>query len=153
MAMNYFVRRAWDVPQRRHTPIEVYRNRGLFRREFLQTLGLGAAGVGFGGLMIGCSRPSDSEIAEAGAVPPLPVSSASVYPAEPNPAFEYGRPETPARDAAEYTNFYEFSRTKNSWQHVGRFQPQPWAIEIDGLCSRPGTFDIDDLHQQMPFEE
>jgi len=39
------------------------------------------------------------------------------------------RPETVERLTAEYTNFYEFATTKDSWTQVGKFQPEPWSVE------------------------
>ncbi len=150
--MHHHVRRMWDLPQSQHTPIEVYRNRRQHRREFLQAMGIGAIGLGAAGLLAGCSKPTAEEIDAAGEVP---VSEAvkPLYPAKRNQKFEYGRPETDRVEAATYTNFYEFSTGKDSWEHVGAFEPSPWSVKVDGLCRNPLELDMDDIHQKFPLEE
>jgi len=148
--MQYLVRKPWQLPERLHTPESVYGNRGLHRREFLASLGMSAAAFGLGG----CGRPSDEELQAAGDAA-LSTQARSIYPAPHNTTFEYGRPETVERDTAEYTNFYEFSTRKDSWKHVGSFQPSPWTVEVDGLCAKPRKFDLDDLisHPRLQIEE
>ena len=150
--MHYFVRKPWDLSQSDHTPIEVYKNRKFHRREFLKSMGL-AAGAGLAGTLAGCTRADEDEVAKAGAVEPLPKEIGSVYPAKRNLSFEYGRPETAKRDAAEYCNFYEFCGGKNVWEFVQDFKPSPWSFEIDGLCAQPRTFDMDDVYKSFTFEE
>lgn len=152
--MNYFVRRPWDLPQRFLTPEDVYRQRKLHRREFLTWLGLA---TGVAGLSVGCSDSGGDKTSSQSSVPlPLavPESVPSIYPATRNPNFkDYGRAETEPEDAARYTNFYEFSTSKSTYKFVSNFKPSPWAIEIGGLCDKPGKFDLDDLYKQMSFEE
>jgi len=151
--MQHFVRRPFDLPQREHTPYEIYKNRKLHRRQFLETLGMGIAGASVAPLLSGCQRASEDEIRKATAVEPIPTASAAKYPAQRNEQFEYGRAETIRRDAAEYTNFYEFSSGKDSWRYVEKFKPSPWTIEIGGLCSKPQTLDMDDIYKISPLEE
>ncbi len=150
--MQFIIRKPWDVPEHSHTPIEVYRTRGYHRREFLKTMGLSAIGCTLATSGVGCSRATDEEIEAAGAVEPS-KEVAPLYPAPRDDRFEYGRDETAKRDAAEYTNFYEFSPYKDSWMYVSKFQPLPWTIEVDGLCSKPRTFDLDDIHDMFPLSE
>jgi len=142
--MQFIVRKPWDLPESLHTGQEVYRQRGWHRRDFLKVMGLSAIGCTLSAAG-GCSKPTDEEIEAAGAVKAKPEIK-QLYPAPRDDRFEYGREETAKRDAAEYTNFYEFSPDKDSWMFVSKFQPQPWTIEVDGLCSRPGKFDLDDIH-------
>ncbi len=151
--MQFIIRRPWDLPQRAHTPIDVYRNRKHHRREFLKRAGLTAAGIGMANLLSGCSSPNNDEIEAAGAVPSLPTQHASAYPAQRNREFDYGRPKTVKRAAAEYTNFYEFSSSKDNWRHVENFKVSPWSFEVDGLCSKPQTFDMDDVYQSFSLQE
>jgi sulfoxide reductase catalytic subunit YedY len=167
--MNYIIRKAWDLPQRLHTPEEVCRQRKLHRREFLATVGWSAAGAGVLSLAAGCNQGSDEDILKAGNYDAIPVAPArgsenaleigesgtahDQYPAARNDAFDYGRKETPEIEAARYTNFYEFSTFKSSWRYVGKFQPSPWTVEVDGLCAKPITFDLDDILRRMPLEE
>ncbi|MEX0585147.1 MAG: molybdopterin-dependent oxidoreductase, partial [Pirellulales bacterium] len=149
--MQYIVRRPWDLPESRHTSESHYRQRRLLRREFLKFAGASACGSILLPLA-GCSRPTDQEIADAGKVETAtPLDE--FYPAQRNPAYEYGRPETLARAAAEYSNFYEFGYTKSVYRLVSRFQPSPWTLSVDGLCAKPREFDIDDLHRLFGLEE
>ena len=55
--------------------------------------------------------------------------------------------------ATHYNNAYEFGWNKTDpSERSGNFQMRPWAVTIDGLCHRPGTFDVDDL-MGMPFSQ
>jgi sulfoxide reductase catalytic subunit YedY len=74
------------------------------------------------------------------------------YPAPRDERFEYGRDETPAAEAARYTNFYEFSRFKWCWKYVGAFRPDQWSLNVDGLCRRPLTLDLDEFYRQFASE-
>lgn len=151
--MHFLVRKPWDLPQSRHTPIDVYRNRACHRREFLKLLGIGAAGWAVSPFAVGCSRATDEEIEQAGAVDALTDEFAEHYPAEHTVRYEYGRSETGQRFAAEYTNFYEFTAGKNSWRYVGEFQPSPWTVDIGGLCSNPRMLDLDAIYNTFSLEE
>lgn len=151
--MQYFVRRPWDLPEHAHTAESVYRDRRRHRRDFLRAIGVSAAGATLAPLLNGCSKPTDAEIAEAGRADAIAQEFDSYYPAGENLAFEYGRPETLARDAAEYANFYEFTRSKSVYRHVADFQPSPWSFEVTGLCAKPRTFDLEDVHKLFSLEE
>ncbi|MEE2612010.1 MAG: molybdopterin-dependent oxidoreductase, partial [Pseudomonadota bacterium] len=55
--------------------------------------------------------------------------------------------------ATHYNNAYEFGWNKSDpAQRSGDFQMRPWTVTIDGLCHRPGTFDVDDL-MGAPFNQ
>ncbi len=266
--MNYFVRRPWDLPQKYHTPYEIFQNKGVHRREFLKSMGIAGIAASSSSLLIGCgSEATDEEIEQAGKyeqspamreafgpaslektldqiTDPKPVSTPSAAPPEPkptkpiviktddpkpvvkppvvaatdpkdpkpseneppkgkpskpeepvaakttpptppkpepkpapkpieapektepenvnvggikrNPDFaNYGprRTETIKRAALEYTNFYEFSMAKSSWQLVGKFKPLPWQVEVTGECMKPQVFDIDDILRKFQLEE
>ncbi|MEW4529972.1 protein-methionine-sulfoxide reductase catalytic subunit MsrP [Maioricimonas sp. JC845] len=154
--MTSAIRKIWNVPESLHTPESVFFDRRRHRREFLRTVMAGSLSVGIGGVLSGCSRPTDEQLEEAGRVEPLPEEFTALYPAERNTAFEYGRPETDKRAAAEYTNFYEFtgpSQWKDTYNYVDKFEPTPWAVEIGGLVSKPQTLDLDDLYRKLSLEE
>ena len=116
-------------------------------------MGIAAIGTGLSSSFIGCGRPTDEELKAAGAVEPLTQEQKRLYPAKRNDSFEYSRPETVQRDAAEYANFYEFTSTKAVYRYVDQFEPTPWKFEIDGLCAKPRTFDLDDVYEQFELEE
>ena len=55
--------------------------------------------------------------------------------------------------ATHYNNAYEFGWNKTDpYQRSGSFKMRPWEVTIDGLCHRPGTFDVDEL-MGMPFSQ
>jgi methionine sulfoxide reductase catalytic subunit len=132
----------WNQPAREITPEAAV----LSRRRWLIRLGLGAvgltaAGAGVGGLLW-WNGGADDDVLNAGKGG-VPID---LFPAARNPAFlEADRPLTVETAAARYTNFYEFSTTKQVWRWVQPFQPTPWKVEVAGLVAKPRTFDIDDL--------
>ncbi|MEQ8635799.1 protein-methionine-sulfoxide reductase catalytic subunit MsrP [Gimesia maris] len=153
--MNHHIRKIWNVPEHEHTPVEVFQNRKLYRREFLQRMGTGLGIAGFAGLLASCEQATKEEIEQAGATTPLPQASGSIYPAQRNPAFKYGRPETDPIEAEKFTNFYEFTgpTSKQAWKYVEHFQTAPWSVTVEGECAKPRTFDLDDLYKELKFEE
>ena len=57
-------------------------------------------------------------------------------------------------DVTTYNNFYEFgTRKSDPAENAHRMTTDPWSIEIDGLVSNPGRFDIEQLTAGMPVEE
>ena len=53
--------------------------------------------------------------------------------------------------ATHYNNAYEFGWEKTDpFRRSADFTLSPWSVTFDGLCHRPGTFDIDEL-MGMPF--
>lgn len=141
--MDYFVRRPWDLPPQEITDPQLFTNR-QWRREFLKSVGIAA-----GASLLGCKQATIEEIDEAGKV----EVGQQNYPFPRNPEFEYGRKETDRAEAARYTNFYEFSLSKNVYLYVDRFEPTPWKFEVTGLCRNPQTFDLDDVYRQFTLEE
>ncbi|SCA55467.1 exported heme-molybdoenzyme molybdopterin-containing subunit YedY; TAT export [Candidatus Terasakiella magnetica] len=50
-----------------------------------------------------------------------------------------------------YNNFYEFGTGKTDpIDNSAEFKARPWAIQVDGLCDKPGTLDIEEL---MKFQQ
>jgi sulfoxide reductase catalytic subunit YedY len=148
---RHIVRRPWDIPQRLHTPSEIFFGGKQQRREFLKAIGIG--GIAASGLLAGCGTPDPKEVEQAGKAPAPPDAFADRYPAKRNTAFEYDRPESKKIDAATYTNFYEFSTGKDSWRRVGKFEVAPWSFEATGLCAKPRSFDLDDVYSLFSLEE
>jgi sulfoxide reductase catalytic subunit YedY len=53
---------------------------------------------------------------------------------------------TPYEDITHYNNYYEFGTGKEDpAKYSGDFVPRPWAVTVDGECSNPGTFALDDF--------
>lgn len=70
-----------------------------------------------------------------------------------NTAFALDRPLTDQLEAASFTNFYEFTHSKEVWRSVENFLTRPWEIRITGLVKKPLTFSIDELQKIIPLEE
>ena len=57
-------------------------------------------------------------------------------------------------DITSYNNFYEFGTGKEDpARYADRLTTDPWAIVIDGLVERPGTYDIADILKDKAIEE
>jgi sulfoxide reductase catalytic subunit YedY len=132
----------FELPAKEITPKDVYMN----RRQFLR--GLGTASAGTMGLISGCNSETIASRDLGGTLVNLKVLKP-----ERNQIYTLDRPMTEEREAAKYTNFYEFSSGKSVWKYVERFMTSPWQVEISGLVNNPHTLDVDDLVKKMPLEE
>lgn len=68
----------------------------------------------------------------------------------------YSTDEAPnsLEDITGYNNFYEFGFDKTDpAAHAGKLTTSPWAVEVDGLVDRPGSYDLGDLLKGLPVEE
>ncbi|MGH7301678.1 MAG: protein-methionine-sulfoxide reductase catalytic subunit MsrP [Candidatus Rokuibacteriota bacterium] len=71
-----------------------------------------------------------------------------------NAAFSSSEPPTKVESATTYNNFYEFGVNKDDPARLGHtLRPRPWTVQVDGLVSKPKTFDIDELIRLFPLEE
>src|ERR1700688_4013352 len=115
---------SWQLPDSAVTPEPHY----LKRREFLRTCGMGLAA--------GALLPTISRAATFG------------FPDSLNGAEKLPRGKTtPYDDITRYNNFYEWGLEKGD-PKVGANQgwkTEPWTIEIGGLCSKPGKYEVNDL--------
>ncbi len=128
------------------TPPEVFFNRRSFIKSSAATIGLAA-------IPGACAQDPDagdqsSEVDER-LVPPL--QRADVFPTTRNPKYvlheSIADHVTPRLAAATHNNYYEFSygAATDLWSHTGRFEVEPWTVEVTGECGKPTTFDLDDL--------
>jgi sulfoxide reductase catalytic subunit YedY len=120
------------------TPKSLY----LDRRRFL------AAAAGFGALAL-----SADKIAELFS-PSTHALAATKLQAVKSPISTTGEKLTPYQDITHYNNFYELSTDKETPAKIaGSFHPLPWAVQIDGLVSKPQKLDYDSLLKLAPLEE
>ncbi|MGE3773835.1 MAG: protein-methionine-sulfoxide reductase catalytic subunit MsrP [Gammaproteobacteria bacterium] len=121
------------------TPREVC----LGRRRLLQTLALGAAGSG---LAAWATR-------QARAAPHPPATG--LHPtASALPGARTSEPTTAAREATNYNNFYEFGFEKTDpAAYASAMKTRPWTVTVDGLVTRPRSFDLDELLTLATMEE
>lgn len=53
-----------------------------------------------------------------------------------------------------YNNFYEFGMNKGDpKRYGGSLKTSPWTVKVDGLCSKPADYSIDDLIKPLQLEE
>ena len=116
------------------TPERAY----LSRRELMA----GAAALA----MVGCDVSTG-----ATAAPP----TGAPLKATPNPAYTWPDPPTKVEAATTYNNFYEFGTNKDDPARLAHtLKPRPWHVQVDGLCAKPRTFDIEEiLNKVAPLEE
>jgi methionine sulfoxide reductase catalytic subunit len=92
---------------------------------------------------------SGPDTAGAQAAPALQALSATR-----NAGFSSSETPTKVEAATTYNNFYEFGVNKDDPARLGHtLRPRPWTVQVDGLVSKPKTFDIDELIKLFPLEE
>lgn len=61
---------------------------------------------------------------------------------------------TPFRDATTYNNFYEFGTGKDDpSERAGTLRINPWSVRIDGLCDKPGVYNLEDILKPHTLED
>src|SRR5882724_272848 len=116
------------------TPYPIY----LDRRTFIR-----------GGLIAGAAAlaltPRDARAATPKGQPLAAQKNAALSLTEPPTAFE---------SATTYNNFYEFGTNKEDPSRLaGTLKPRPWHVQVDGLCAKPRTFDVEEILKLAPLEE
>ena len=70
-----------------------------------------------------------------------------------NPTYQVQDALTPYKSVTTYNNFYEFGTDKGDpAAHAASLKTRPWTVQVDGLCAKPKTFDIEEL-LKFPLEE
>ena len=120
------IQRASDIPSSEITPENLYHN----RREFIKTasavLGIAAAGS------ITSAEPQAKKLGPYDTVEKL----------------------TPYEDITHYNNYYEFGIDKSDPERNSKkFQPKPWTVKVEGMCSKPGSYAFEDLIKGITVEE
>ena len=129
--MHVVRRKGWEIPERLATPEAMF----LDRRGFL-------AGLGVAGALAVSGRRALADDADP---------SASLYPAQRNPAYTLDRDVTPEKYNLNYNNFYEFSTSKHL--DASALKIRPWTVKLDGMVEKEQTVDIDSLIKAMGLEE
>jgi methionine sulfoxide reductase catalytic subunit len=94
---------------------------------------------------VGCEPGSDATAAAPAGAP---------LKATPNAAYKWPDPPTKVEAATTYNNFYEFGTDKDDPARLAHtLKPRPWHVQVDGLCAKPATFDIDTILGLAPLEE
>ncbi|RMH21799.1 MAG: protein-methionine-sulfoxide reductase catalytic subunit MsrP [Gemmatimonadetes bacterium] len=142
------IRRPDDIPSSEITPEHVYLNRRRF-------LGAAAAGAALAALPSRLRAGLRSAAPRAGHDrahgPSGGVAGRATAPGLPQKDWskvrsELDEPLTPYEDVTTYNNYYEFGTLKGDpVRHAQDFEPRPWSIQVDGLCAKPGHYDLEDF--------
>lgn len=92
-------------------------------------------------------------IAGAAALGALPAPALASVGAKPSPYSIDAEPNS-REDITSYNNFYEFGTGKDDpARNAGQLTTDPWAVKIDGLVERPGSYDLGDILSGVTLEE
>ncbi len=133
------IRRPADIPSSEITPEDAYLN----RRRFLRTVAVGAAGLAL--------TPS--------AVRALPGTRGRPGAWDQESRFagmrsELGEPVTSWEEITTYNNFYEFGTGKDDpSKRSGAFKPRPWTVAVEGHCSKPGSYQLEQFLAPHKLED
>jgi len=131
-----------NIPGSEITPPDVY-----FNRRTIMQGGLIAAGMAATGLLY--RRINGVEIVDTD----TPALAGLLRPDGPGFRVTDDDP-TPLAKIANYNNFYEFTTNKDGVASAAKgFKTAGWKLEVGGLCSKPKTFDLDDLARVSRPEE
>src|SRR4051812_38119469 len=119
-----------DIPASEITPEATY----LGRRDFVRRAGAIAAGA-----LV------------------LPRALSACAPGERSDTGEVARQDDRVNSYDEitsYNNYYEFGTDKEDPKaNSGQFHPQPWSIQVDGLCDKPGNYHFEDVVRENHVED
>jgi len=140
------IKKAADIPAREITEQKVYLN----RRTFLRAGVLAASTVATAGVYRAMTRSAAPSAAPQARIEGVKVADKSLE----AQGFWTAEAKTPREKIIGYNNFYEFSTDKYDVAELAqKFDTRGWTIEVNGLCAKPKTFDLDDLAKVAPIEE
>ncbi len=129
------------------TPETVYQQ----RRDILKAAGLYGAAAFFSPLVVADPVLTFEPIAERKNAPAFLLEKLRAAGRMPNTT---GEPITPYDVVSTYNNFYEFGLDKaDPAKHAGQLRLDPWSVRVDGLCSRPGNFTLEDILKPHALED
>jgi len=141
------------IPSREITEPEAYLNRRTFMRAGILAASVAATGGAYRAFFSPKRRP----VTAAKGASTLPTSRGAFPPVGPSSIADMhaiSEPQTSLGDITHYNNFYEFSTDKAEVaDEAAAFITRPWTISVGGLCSKPTTFDLDDVLQLAPLEQ
>lgn len=148
--MPIFLRRPWHVAERLVTDQRFVVDRREAMKRGVAMVGALALGATSGN---GCTASAGSPSPKK--EPRIFKAPSGIYPVKRNAGFKVDeRPVSPEAIATGYNNFYEFTTDKEDVKNrVGRFETDPWSIEVSGLCKKPKRFELGELLRAMPLEE
>ncbi len=144
--------KSWEISENEVTPEHHY----LSRRSFMR----GAGALASATLLAAC-RPARPDESGANTAAPTTASDGSETSADaaatPVPAQlvdELGNPANTFDEITSYNNFYEFTTNKEKVKPLSQSMvTSPWQVEVSGLVSNPGIWDMEKLLSSFDQEE
>ncbi len=133
-----------------------YRNRRQFLREMGLGAGLGLLGVNTSShaLTPSAGIPSFSVPPDRKNLPPFLLNKIAQRKHVAPPWTVPGLDLTPYSAVTTYNNFYEFGTAKTDpAENAGTLRIDPWKIQIDGLCDKPGNYTLEDILAPHTLED
>ncbi len=131
-----------NIPESEITPPSTYLNRRALMRGGIVVASAAATAMIYRKL-----NGVSLEVGETMEIANLDMSHAG-------PGFKVDEDMTPRSAILNYNNFYEFTTDKDGVAKAAEdFKTDGWKIEVGGLCSKPKTFDLDDLKRLARPEE
>jgi sulfoxide reductase catalytic subunit YedY len=129
------IRPASDIRTSEITEEALYRD----RRRWMKTVGAGLAGAALSSLL----------------TPFLPDAQAqAVLPGVTKGPFGTDETQNSWDEITGYNNFYEFGVDKEDpARNAGKLTTRPWVVKVEGHCSKPAEYGIDDVLKWFPLEE
>ncbi|MEN3337363.1 MAG: methionine sulfoxide reductase catalytic subunit [Acidobacteriota bacterium] len=142
------IRKSGVIPSSEITDEQIY----LRRREFLRLAGSSAIAVAAAPWLADCSGASAAAEPQGGGgtfgaaqTPLTGYKARAVATDEPLNTFE---------EITSYNNFYEFGTGKSDpKRYAGRLKTSPWTVKMDGHCSKPADYHLEDLIKPIALEE
>jgi sulfoxide reductase catalytic subunit YedY len=130
------IKPAPDVRSSEITPESVYAT----RREWISRAGAGVLAA------VASLATSDPLAGSSGMQPDIPGVRKG--------PFSTDEKQNSWQDVTSYNNFYEFGIDKDDpARNAGRLTTRPWSLKVDGHCTKPGTYDLEDVLKWFPLEE
>jgi methionine sulfoxide reductase catalytic subunit len=129
-----------DIPSSEITSRDEYFSY-LSRRRFLKGAAAASAGTVLAGRLARFATP-------------LTAFAETKLQTVPSQLTTTGEQLTSFEDITHYNNFYEFGVDKSDpAKNAGGLPTRPWTVKVEGLVSKPQTFDIDALLKLRPLED
>lgn len=127
--MAILIKQAADIKSSEITPKAIYLN----RRKFMQRSIAGSILLGVNAMLPAWAKPWEGVT---------------------NSAFSTNETPNSFEEITTYNNFYEFGTGKSDPAKNSRnFNPRPWSIAVEGECTKPGVFDLEDFIKSETLEE
>ena len=140
------IRSASEIPSNEITDERLY----LRRREFMRLAGSAAIAAAASPLLGCSSEPVAAEPRSGGAFD----ASQSPLTGYKEKAVSTDETLNTFDEITGYNNFYEFGTGKSDPQrYAGSLKTSPWTVKVDGLCSKPADYHLEDLIKPVQLEE